>query len=105
MSEFKITYKTTLYEMQEYCKNEMNTCKDCTIEDFCKEWFAVYPNEFGILKSKTYAEDFLEKFPKAFKIDGVPSCCVADAYGGLCGEYSPNGDCRECWNQEIKIEE
>ena len=52
---------------------------------------------------KTYAQDFLNKFPNALKTEcGRPNFCRTFIYGDEieCTE----GGCDECWNQEMKGE-
>lgn len=105
--EFKITHKTTLYQIQEECKKN-DACKEC---GFHREngngclFGNAYPGEWDIQKPKTYKEDFLEKFPNAI-IDahGAPKVCRDFIYGY---RYCINC-CVVCWNefmQEVKNED
>ena len=54
---------------------------------------------------KTYAYDFLKKFPNA-QLDsyGAPRACVNAIYGlGDCLKSEISGIiCRDCWNQKMK---
>lgn len=53
---------------------------------------------------KTYAQDFLSKFPKAEKDKyGIPVVCRKNIYGGTkhCSDYD---SCTECWNKPIEGE-
>ena len=54
---------------------------------------------------KTYAHDFLKKFPNA-ELDsyGAPRACVNAIYGlGDCSKSEISGIiCRDCWNQRMK---
>lgn len=52
---------------------------------------------------KTYAQDFMEKFPdapkcKSFNNGGCPSACRMRIYGGKCPEI----ECAECWNEPME---
>lgn len=48
---------------------------------------------------KTYAQDFLEKFPKAQSdSDGNLYVCRQTIYGGEC----PNIECYDCWNEPME---
>ena len=48
---------------------------------------------------KTYAQDFLEKFPEAQRSrDGVPLVCKKRIYDGEC----PGAGCDECWNEPME---
>ena len=62
---------------------------------------------YGELKDehpkKTYAQDFMEKFPdapkcKSFNNGGCPSACRMRIYGGKCPEIK----CAECWNEPME---
>lgn len=51
--------------------------------------------------AKTYAMDFLEKFPDApIDSNGVPKCCWKYVYGD--GTYCSSNDCTKCWNRELE---
>lgn len=64
-----------------------------------------WSDEHPAPKTKTYADDFFEKFPKAPKEDGgIPMFCRASVYGdGSCDErYTGLGyenECIPCWNE------
>ena len=47
---------------------------------------------------RTYAQDFLEKFPNASTdYDGTPTSCKRYIYGGIC-----RGGCLDCWNSQME---
>lgn len=62
-------------------------------ENIVKQWAKEHPQ-------KTYAQDFLEKFPKA-KIGGckIPKACRQDVYGRCCPEHE---NCMDCWNEPME---
>lgn len=98
MSEFKITYETTLYELQEYCK-KWEDCEGCELDTaygrICSFGIKPPPCDWNIAKPKTYKEDFLEKFPNAKLNSGIPEVCRNAMYGiSECEE-----DCTKCWNE------
>lgn len=97
MSEFKITHETTLYELQEYCRDNKN-CDTCCLkdDDYVCRFAGNSPNVWNITKPKTYKEDFLEKFPNA----GLP--CRVLVYFGTNGDCTHNFNCEECWNETMK---
>lgn len=68
------------------------------IDEIVNKWVAEHP-------AKTYAHDFLKKFPNA-ELDsyGAPRACVNAIYGlGDCSKNKISGIiCRDCWNQEMK---
>lgn len=56
---------------------------------------------------KTYAQDFLEKFPEAQRNwDGVPFVCRKRIYGGIHSAKSEGCDdtkaCYRCWNEPME---
>lgn len=56
---------------------------------------------------KTYAQDFLEKFPEAQKSwGGVPFVCRKRIYGGIHSATSESCDdtkaCYRCWNEPME---
>lgn len=61
--------------------------------------------------SKTYLQDFQEKYPNAPKEKDhkTPVACRADVYGKPCKNCQfPiifKGMCKDCWNAEMKGEE
>ncbi|SCJ66409.1 Uncharacterised protein [Anaerotruncus sp. 2789STDY5834896] len=62
-------------------------------EDIVKQWAKEHP-------AKTYAQDFLSKFPKAPKDNyGTPAACRKTIYGGSCID---NADCEDCWNEPME---
>ena len=105
MSEFKITSKTTLYELQEHCRN--NDCDTCCLNErecYCR-FIQHSPDAWNIKKPKTYKEDFLEKFPNAAKNEyGTLCSCRALIYDGslFCNNRGLN--CEKCWNQIMEEE-
>ena len=63
-------------------------------DEIIDKWVAEHP-------VKTYATDFLEKFPNALReIDGSLRACRMNVYGGR--KDCPSGGCIDCWNQEMK---
>lgn len=101
MSEFKITHKTTLYELQEYCKNQVN-CQSCELRENTQatcNFTTKDPIHWNIQKPKTYKEDFLEKFPKADFEELIEESCVQTIYGT---KQFCNYKCEECWNEIMK---
>lgn len=59
---------------------------------------------------KTYAQDFLEKFPEAQRNgDGVPFVCRKRIYGGIHSATSEGcddtGACYRCWNELMNDKE
>lgn len=97
MSEFKITHKTTLYELQEYCKkNSCKTCELCEGYNMCR----YAPNDWNIPTPKTYKEDFLEKFPNAVINDcDTLAACRALIYDGAVYCTNRELNCDKCWNE------
>ena len=62
-------------------------------ENIVKQWAKEHP-------AKTYAQDFLSKFPKAPKDNyGTPAACRKTIYGGSCID---NADCEDCWNEPME---
>lgn len=57
---------------------------------------------------KTYAQDFLEKFPEAQKNwDGTPFVCRKRIYGGIRSTLEDcyyTGACYRCWNEPLNDE-
>ena len=47
---------------------------------------------------KTYAQDFLEKFPNAKRTDGIPIACKITVYGGETCVHN----CPDCWNEPME---
>lgn len=65
-------------------------------DEIVDKWVKEHP-------SKTYAQDFFEKFPNALKFEhDRPSFCRGFIYGNE--PECPDGGCKECWNQEMKGE-
>lgn len=62
-------------------------------EEIVRQWEAKHPQ-------KTYAQDFLEKFPKA-KIGEckIPKACRQYVYGRCCPEHE---NCMDCWNEPME---
>ena len=107
MSEFKITYKTTLYQAQETCK-ENDNCEECIFHrenEYGCLFGNAYPAEWNIQKFKTYKEDFLEKFPNAVINDcGTLAACRAFIYDGAIQCINRGLGCDKCWNEIMEDE-
>lgn len=73
------------------------------LDDIVDKWVEEHPLKEHPLK--TYAHDFLKKFPNA-QLDsyGAPRACVNAIYGlGDCSKSEISGIiCRDCWNQKMK---
>ena len=80
----------------------------CGLANFCakdakktvQKWSDEHPK-------KTYAQDFLEKFPEAQRNwDGVPFVCRKRIYGGVHSATSEGCDdtkaCYRCWNKPME---
>lgn len=67
-----------------------------------QKWAKEHPEK----KHKTYSEDFLEKFPKAWRRDGIPYICRNEVYKGkncpLGMRARFSSDCTNCWNEEME---
>ena len=66
------------------------------VDRIVTEWCEEHPE-------KTYAEDFLEKFPDATLEDGIPVACRKELYGRCECKFVENDDCtidcKKCWNE------
>lgn len=78
------------------CHLKVKTNYDKAVEAITK-WAKEHPQ-------KTYAQDFLEKFPNATRSDDVPALCWCHVYpgnkDGRCLHLKKT--CRECWNQPME---
>lgn len=103
----------TIKDLKRMCKTH-KTCADCPlsmedvsclpeslpydVDEIVDKWVEEHP-------LKTYAHDFLKKFPNA-QLDsyGAPRACVNAIYGlGDCSKSEISGIiCRDCWNQKMK---
>lgn len=102
----------TIKDLQRMCK-EHHHCLGCplfhlegcmlyrlpsNLDDIVDKWVEKHP-------LKTYAHDFLKKFPNA-QLDsyGAPRACVNVIYGlGDCSKSEISGIiCRDCWSQKMK---
>lgn len=75
----------------------LQICAEKAIENLQK-WSNEHPK-------KTYAQDFLEKFPEAQSdSDGTPYTCRKTTYGGKCPgiECDSGIECDECWNEPME---
>lgn len=105
--------------LKEYLRmcNEINKCNKCPIyikseTASCSIWMNDHYDEaVSIIRKwaeehtqKTYAQDFLEKFPKAPKDDnGRLSACVESVYGVNCPKYSKLlMTCKDCWDRPME---
>jgi hypothetical protein len=103
-----------LLERKRLCDSQhdgVNPCDECPLENICDE-----QSNAEIIKSaisrlqkwsnkhpkKTYAQDFLEKFPNArIGDDGLPEVCRMEVYGTRC--LSMTGDmCTMCWCEPME---
>lgn len=96
------------------CKSySTSPCEKCPIHEWCmsppriaeyKEMETVlveWAKEHLEKKRKTYAEDFKEKFKKAYETNGHPAGCrEAIYYGNGCPHKYVS--CEVCWNEEIE---
>lgn len=85
-------------------------CNGCPFEgktDDCQEFIVEYTGEADRIitewckehPQKTYAQDFLEKFPNAEMEAGVPIACRSDIYGMKDCLYDVGKDCIDCWTE------
>ena len=97
----------------EYVEGAITHTFNCTpdvwdvneVVDIVEQWAAAHPER----KRKTYAEDFIRKFPntKIYKEENRPWFCRKEIYEGktgYCGGYS-KGECCACWNEEMEDED
>lgn len=103
----------SIKDLKRMCKTQECCTADCPLcrensclpeslpdnaDEIIDKWVAEHP-------AKTYAHDFLKKFPNA-ELDsyGAPRACVNAIYGlGDCSKSEISGIiCRDCWNQEMK---
>lgn len=72
--------------------------------DIVQKW----SDEHQATKSKTYADDFFEKFPAASIVDGRPAFCRAKLYKTPCRGVRGNildisaNDCLLCWDEVME---
>lgn len=106
MNDFEITHKTTLYELQEFCKRKVG-CHECELsaaEIASCIFNEDAPSGWAISKPKTYKEDFLEKFPNSvLALEVYGELCVKNIYADADSDFI-GSDCEECWNQIMKGE-
>ena len=101
----------TIKDLKRMC-DSYEECSECPMGDTCcGDSISALPDNADEIVDKwveehpikTYAMDFLEKFPNAPKVrNGTPLACWKHVYGNG-NDCGPN-DCIECWNQEIKTE-
>ena len=89
-----------LYAFCNYDPNNYSVAKVKEAIETTQKWIAEHPE-------KTYAQDFLEKFPKAKPdANGVPRICRIRCYGGSCRQSAIFGagqkSCKDCWNEEME---
>ena len=104
-----------LCDSRTWCEAGTENKEQCPLFDVCVWRLGIVCNEdvkraIEILQKwsnehpkKTYAQDFLEKFPdapkfKSFNNGGCPSACRTRIYGGKCPEI----ECAECWNEPME---
>ena len=86
-----------MFEVCNYSLTKICT-KDATkVVESLQKWSDEHPK-------KTYAQDFLEKFPKAQRgSDGTLLACRNAIYGGGCPKIEPNIECcYECWDEQME---
>ena len=100
------------YENEDCVECPFNTCTESGIQIRCEDFAERYTekavsvlqkwsDEHPLPKSKTYADVFFEKFPKAARdAENTPEPCLERVFG-----ERPNGVrcdhmccCEECWN-------
>lgn len=107
----------TIKDLVRLC-NSQKGCVTCPIDglSFCSGEFimglakeeSVIDNWCGKHPTKTYADDFFEKFPNAVYKQGrnnkYPAKCrnyfYANRKGGVRDESNCDGGCEYCWNEE-----
>lgn len=118
--------KTTnfLFELQRLCDSRTRceagaeNKEQCPLFDVCVWRLGIVCNEdvkraieilqkwSNELPKKTYAQDFLEKFPKAQrKLDGTPFVCRKRIYDGThptLEDCDYTGACKNCWNEPME---
>lgn len=83
-------------------RDRLNIGEDCYLEFFIDEREGtIMLKKYEPVSKKTYAQDFLEKFPKALKDnDGNLGVCVSNVYGVECPKCTkPTASCKDCWNR------
>ena len=102
-------------EWQRMCKT-FEVCEDCVgakycynFNDFCPEnsnnWHNLVPVVEKWSKEhprKTRLQDFIEKFPSALLVDGIPERFCPYDFGYKVEECFGDDDCEKCWNQPIE---
>lgn len=93
---------------QQLCSSKKHFCSRCPLNEICDhgEVFEYNKEKLKAIVEKwyngerTYASDFLDKFPHAelFK-DGTPVMCREQVYGIPCDEEL---DCDACWNEKME---
>lgn len=80
-------------DFEECCCDDVESHKPTKAVDLVEEWGKNHP-------TKTYIEDFLEKFPSASKrASKIPTVCRQEIYSGVC---SFGVDCYKCWNEAME---
>lgn len=85
-------------------------CAHCPLDDCCSGnalWDESPRRAIEIVQkwsdehsSKTYAQDFFEKFPNADRgADQIPFICRRSIYGGECDKGK---QCSDCWNEPME---
>lgn len=99
----------TIKDLVRLC-NSQKGCVTCPIDglSFCSGEFimglakeeSVIDDWCGKHPTKTYADDFFEKFPNAPKNNnGTPCMCLNQIYQTI---QTCDGDCIFCWNLQYK---
>ena len=85
-----------------FYKADTNRCLDLNgeveeIVNAIEKWSAEHP-------SKTYKQDFLEKYPNAKMYDNdYPVACLGNlGYKQIPESYCIDASCKDCWNREME---
>ena len=86
-------------------RDRLNISEDCYLEFFVDEKEGTITlKKYEPVSKKTYAQDFIEKFPNAPKDDKGNQCaCVRMVYGINCPRWTdPLTTCIDCWNRTME---
>lgn len=102
----------TIKDLREFCK-EQDGCMGCELATVCADGIDNFSNNTDEIvdkwirehTTKTYIDDFMEKFPHAFSLDFdfkktvYYYYCRKQLYGG---DFECKNNCENCWNQEVE---